>query len=87
MQRWIDGGWVTAALVVLLAYLGAGTAAAEVTYFTPAQTEGPYYPVTKPADRDSDLVAVQGASGLPAGEIVNSAAPCSTPAECRWQAR
>ncbi len=70
MQRWIASGWVTAALVVALAYLGAGTAAAEVTYFTPAQTEGPYYPVTKPADRDSDLVAVQGASGLPAGEIV-----------------
>ena len=43
---------------------------AEVTYFTPAQTEGPYYPVTKPADRDSDLVIVQGAIGLPAGNIV-----------------
>jgi protocatechuate 3,4-dioxygenase beta subunit len=45
-------------------------AAADVTYVTPAQTEGPYYPVTKPADRDSDLVVVQGASGLAGGEVV-----------------
>ncbi|MDE0026989.1 MAG: hypothetical protein OXP69_21465 [Spirochaetaceae bacterium] len=43
---------------------------AEVAYFTPAQTEGPYYPVTKPADRDSDMVIVQGASSLPAGDVV-----------------
>lgn len=42
----------------------------EVTWFTPAQTEGPYYPVTKPSDRDSDLVAVQGASGAPAGDVL-----------------
>ena len=87
MGRWIAGGVVTAALVVLLAHLGTGKAAAdtasdgsapplpatpdtEVTYFTPAQTEGPYYPVTKPADRDSDLVTVQGASGVPAGDVV-----------------
>ena len=87
MGRWIASGLVTAALVVLLAHLGTGKAAAdaasdasapplpaapdtEVTYFTPAQTEGPYYPVTKPADRDSDLVIVQGASGLPAGDVV-----------------
>ena len=88
MQRWIAGGLMTAAMVVLVAHLlGTGTAAAdtasevsaphasaaadaEVTYFTPAQTEGPYYPVTKPADRDSDLVIVQGASGRPAGDVV-----------------
>ena len=85
MQRWSAGGLVTAALVVLLVHLGTGKAAAdaasdesalpaapdaEVSYFTPAQTEGPYYPVTKPADRDSDLVIVQGASGPPAGDVV-----------------
>ena len=41
-----------------------------VTYFTPAQTEGPFYPVSKPSDRDSDLVDLDGASGEPAGEIL-----------------
>lgn len=41
-----------------------------VTAFTPAQQEGPYYTVNKPADRDNDLVAVAGASGLPAGQIL-----------------
>ena len=85
MQRWSAGGLMTAALVVLLVLLGTGKAAAdaasdesalpaapdaEVSYFTPAQTEGPYYPVTKPADRDNDLVIVQGASGPPAGDVV-----------------
>ena len=42
----------------------------EVTYFTPSQTEGPFYPVSKPGDRDNDLVAFQGASGPPAGEVL-----------------
>lgn len=40
----------------------------EVTYFTPAQQEGPYYPVEKPADRDNNLVTLAGATGEPAGE-------------------
>lgn len=42
----------------------------EVTYHTPAQTEGPYYPVEKPADRDNDLVVLKGAAGMAAGEIL-----------------
>lgn len=42
----------------------------EVTYFTPAQSEGPYYTVEKPADRDNDLTVVAGASGTPAGEVI-----------------
>ncbi len=42
----------------------------EVTYFTPPQAEGPYYTVDKPADRDNDLTVVAGASGEPAGEIL-----------------
>lgn len=40
----------------------------EVTYFTPAQQEGPYYPVAKPEDRDNDLVTLAGAAAAPAGE-------------------
>lgn len=42
----------------------------EVTFFTPAQQEGPYYTVEKPADRDSDLVALSGAAALAAGQIL-----------------
>ena len=41
-----------------------------VEYFTPAQTEGPYYPVHKPKDRDSDLFVLEGAAGRPSGEIL-----------------
>ena len=42
----------------------------EVTYFTPIQTEGPYYPVAKPADRDNDLVVLEGAAGRPTGDLL-----------------
>ena len=42
----------------------------EVEYFTPAQTEGPFYPVQIPDDRDNDLFVVDGAEGRPAGEIL-----------------
>lgn len=46
----------------------AAPAAIEVTYTTPAQAEGPYYPVEKPAERDSDLTVVSGSAGQPAGQ-------------------
>ncbi|MBK7896262.1 MAG: hypothetical protein WAS33_25930 [Candidatus Promineifilaceae bacterium] len=42
----------------------------EVSYTTPAQQEGPYYPVDKPADQDNDLTVLAGAAGAPAGEII-----------------
>ena len=42
----------------------------EVTYFTPSQAEGPYYPVEKPKDRDNDLTDFIGADGNPEGEVV-----------------
>ncbi len=41
-----------------------------VEYFTPYQTEGPFYPVQIPDDRDNDLFVVDGAEGRPAGEIL-----------------
>lgn len=43
----------------------------EVTYFTPPQQEGPYYPVEKPEDRDNDLVDLAGNDGDPVGELLN----------------
>lgn len=42
----------------------------EVTYFTPSQAEGPYYPVSKPEDRDNDLIELAGASAQPAGTVL-----------------
>lgn len=42
----------------------------EVTYFTPSQSEGPFYPVEKPQDRDNDLVVLDGATGRAAGTIL-----------------
>ena len=42
----------------------------EVLYFTPAQTEGPFYPVEKLTDRDNDLFVLEGADGSPAGEVL-----------------
>jgi len=42
----------------------------EVDYHTPVQTEGPFYPVRKPEDRDNDLFVLDGAAGRPSGEIL-----------------
>jgi protocatechuate 3,4-dioxygenase beta subunit len=49
---------------------GAEIEPIEVTYFTPAQGEGPYYTVNKPADRDNDLTIVSSQSGRPAGQVL-----------------
>ncbi len=37
---------------------------------TPSQGEGPYYPVEKPAETDSDLTFIAGASGPAVGEVL-----------------
>ena len=42
----------------------------EVTYFTPSQSEGPFYPVEKPKDKDNDLIVLEGAKGKPAGAVL-----------------
>lgn len=38
---------------------------------TPRQTEGPFYPLSLPADADNDLVSVRGAPGLAKGEVTH----------------
>lgn len=38
---------------------------------TPRQSEGPFYPIELPLDRDSDLVSVNGRQGTAKGEIVH----------------
>ncbi len=58
----------------------------EVTYITPGQGEGPYYPLEKLDDRDNDLTVLDGAAGAPAGEVIEftgkvyDSASISTPA-------
>jgi protocatechuate 3,4-dioxygenase beta subunit len=41
-----------------------------VTYFTPAQTEGPYYPPNKPDDRDNDLTIANGSTTPATGDMI-----------------
>ena len=62
----------------IIASLGAGTMLGLVSPVraaslvrTPAQNEGPYYPVSIPLDHDSDLVQVAGRAKTAAGEIVH----------------
>ena len=47
----------------------AGCASAE-TGTTPAQTEGPFYPVAEQADKDADLTKVEGRTESASGEVV-----------------
>lgn len=35
---------------------------------TPSQQEGPYYPVSKPSDRDDDLTRIEGEPGVAGGQ-------------------
>ncbi len=48
----------------------SSTAVSGPLTLTPSQTEGPYYPPTKPADRDSDLTVVKGGSGTAGGDVL-----------------
>jgi len=60
--------------VILLAtfYLAAQESAAQGTYAkTPADYEGPFYPVTKQQDEDNDLVRVKGQTGIARGDLLD----------------
>jgi protocatechuate 3,4-dioxygenase, beta subunit len=46
-------------------------ALAAVATITPRQTQGPFYPITRPLDSDADLTVVQGQSGRAQGKIVH----------------
>ena len=47
------------------------TALAEALTRTPPQTEGPFYPADLPLDTDNDLVRVNNASDVAAGEVTH----------------
>ena len=67
-RRTLLGGTLAAASLAAGRPLAAGLAIA-----TPPQTLGPFYPVTKPPDRDADLTRIQGVAGRAAGDIIDVA--------------
>jgi len=61
-------------LLVLLSYFCIVTQnsfAEEQLVRTPADYEGPFYPVTQQQDIDNDLVQVKGQTGIAKGDILN----------------
>lgn len=69
-RRIVLGAAGAFALATLPASLRAWAAA---LLRTPPQTEGPFYPLERPAAIDSDLVHVAGQSGVAAGELATVA--------------
>jgi protocatechuate 3,4-dioxygenase, beta subunit len=52
---------------------GAGFAQTAERIVTPEVTMGPFYPTLKPLDKDADLTAVAGRTGLAAGAVIHVA--------------
>ena len=67
-RRDILTGAAAALVIPTLAPLAAASTGLVVT---PGQTEGPFYPVSLPADMDADLVRVQGQSAHAAGQVTH----------------
>jgi protocatechuate 3,4-dioxygenase beta subunit len=57
--------------VVLLPLGFSAVVRAEPQAATPAQTEGPFYPVRFPADTDNDLVQLRGAEARALGQVTH----------------
>jgi len=59
-------------ILVAVIWLATLNAAAQETYTkTPADYEGPFYPITRQQDIDNDLVHVRGRTGIAKGDILN----------------
>jgi protocatechuate 3,4-dioxygenase beta subunit len=56
---------------VLIARPAPALAASSPLIVTPGQTEGPFYPVSFPADMDADLVRVQGQQAQAMGQVTH----------------
>ena len=56
-------------LTILIGLLLAAATPAAALELTPAQTEGPYYPRTRPTETDADLTRV-GGGGVAKGDVV-----------------
>jgi protocatechuate 3,4-dioxygenase beta subunit len=62
---------VPAVLLAAIWLLAANFAAGGTFPKTPADYEGPFYPVTQQQDIDNDLVHVKGRDGIATGDILN----------------
>ena len=62
---------VLAGVAALVAGPASALAASSPLIVTPGQTEGPFYPVSLPADMDADLVLVQGQTAQALGQITH----------------
>ncbi|KPJ99247.1 MAG: hypothetical protein AMJ60_05690 [Desulfobacterales bacterium SG8_35] len=60
-----------AALQVIFLCITLTAAAGEELVKTPADYEGPFYPVTRQEDIDNDLVHVKGRTGVAKGDFLN----------------
>ena len=68
LRRKVLGMAVASGLTLLTAPLRS--IAQQVTRRTPAQILGPYYPVIKPTDRDTDLTMIAGRPGRAQGQVI-----------------
>ena len=66
-RQWLIGAAAALAAPRLATVAGAATQ----LVITPGQTEGPFYPVTLPADTDADLVRVQGQAAQAVGQVTH----------------
>jgi len=71
MNRRILAKKVFGLLLPLVFFIVQNTAASEPLPKTPADYEGPFYPVTKQPDIDNDLVHVNGRTAVAKGDILN----------------
>ena len=62
---------IPVALLSFLILLLQSAFASELLVKTPADYEGPFYPVTRQDDIDNDLVHVKGQTGVARGDILN----------------
>ena len=62
---------IGAAATLVTAALLTASMAANPLVLTPGQTEGPFYPLSLPADRDGDLVRVQGHATQAVGTVTH----------------
>ena len=69
-HRRILRGWSALGVAVVAILVSGCSADAAQDRATPSQPEGPFYPVEKPADRDSDLTVVAGQDRVATGEVL-----------------
>jgi protocatechuate 3,4-dioxygenase beta subunit len=65
-RRFVAGGLAAAGTLIL-----PGASRAEALVPTPAQTAGPFYPVTFPTDADDDLVVLRGSEARAEGVVTH----------------